>query len=338
MNGSQMINDKIDELPIRRYLLGEASVEEGQKVEERLLRDADFFERLSLVEDELIDDFVRGELSHHERERFSEFFLFTPERRLKLEILQSLKSYAAAEVIHAQPVNPVRHNISWWESLTASSWLSSRAAGFALAVLLLVILGITWLVFRPGQTRNEPLEARVPDEVQRSPATPDAQPTPSTAPGGNSNIGPERRDDNSQPRNENASLPPIQTPTPARPGDTSPARSPVYAITLSAPLVRDGQQGKSFNIPLGTKQVRLSALFESESYEKYRAVVRNINTGEQVTREDLAAGTSGRSKRVAFTLPVKSLKPGDYIMLLSGTTIGGEAEDIRSYYFRISAP
>jgi hypothetical protein len=82
--------------------------------------------------------------------------------------------------------------------------------------------------------------------------------------------------------------------------------------------------------------VRLNAEFESDDYQKYRAVVRNIDTGEQTTRDTLTARVVGRAKRVSFTLSPKTLKTGDYILSLAGVTPDGETEDIRSYYFRVT--
>lgn len=322
-----MTSDEIDELPLRRYLLGDTSPEERRSVEERLLDDGDFFDRLSLVEDELIDEYVRGMLSDDEREKFVSFFMSLPERRAKLEILQSLKSYVAG----VKAAEPVGRGVPRWAALTTPMWLRGPA-GFSLAaVLLLTLLGVTWLIYRSRQTQEQPLQVRVPEEVQRSPEPPVAQSPPSTSPSVDSNVASPHPADS--PRNRNA-----PTPSPTRPGDNVRSRSPVYAITLSAPLVRDAQAGSSFTIPRAAKLVSMTAEFESEDYEKYRAVVRNVNTGEQVTRDGLAAAVIGRGKRVVFSLPAKNLPPGDYILSLSGVIRGGETEDVRSYYFRIKSP
>lgn len=332
-----MTHDQIDELPIRRYLLGEAPQEEGERLEKRLLSDADFFELLNLVEDELIDAYARGVLPDRERERFNEHFLSTPERRLKLEILQSLKSSATSEVINVTAAEPVRDHVPWWAALTSPLGLRSPAIVFSLAALLLaVLIGLAWVIYKSERGQDSPLQARAPGEGRPSPESPSPQPSPENAQGGNSNVGPQKPDQSRTPGELNTSPSPANTPPAGNRRGTVPARNTVYAISLSGGLARGGQEAKSFTVPPTTKQVRLSAEFESGDYQKYRVVVRNINTGEQTTRDDLKAREISKGKRVTLTLSPETLKAGDYIMSLTGVTSGGQTDVIRSYYFRIT--
>ena len=64
---------------MRQYLLGELSTEAQRQLEERAMTDADSFEQLLLVEDELVDEYVCGVLTPSERARFDNI-LSTPER------------------------------------------------------------------------------------------------------------------------------------------------------------------------------------------------------------------------------------------------------------------
>ena len=48
---------------IRRYLLGRASSEDTALVEERFLTDSEFYQELLVVEDELIDQYLAGQLT-----------------------------------------------------------------------------------------------------------------------------------------------------------------------------------------------------------------------------------------------------------------------------------
>ncbi|MDQ3012202.1 MAG: CHAT domain-containing protein [Acidobacteriota bacterium] len=88
----------------RRYLLNDVTPDEGQRVEDALLRgeeisseeELDSIDRLLLAEDELIDDYARKTLSKRERKLFEERFLLTFERRKKLSIAQELVTYASA--------------------------------------------------------------------------------------------------------------------------------------------------------------------------------------------------------------------------------------------------
>jgi CHAT domain-containing protein/tetratricopeptide (TPR) repeat protein len=91
---NQTINE---EEAIKQYLLGRLSEEEQTPLEERLLTDDDFFERLKLAEDELIDELLGGGLGTDERERFNSHFMAAPERQQKLRFSMVLKKYVAVD-------------------------------------------------------------------------------------------------------------------------------------------------------------------------------------------------------------------------------------------------
>jgi hypothetical protein len=59
-----------DRVSARRYLLGELAELGRAVVEERLFEDDAFFETFLLEEEDLVDAYVRGELSHLDRARF----------------------------------------------------------------------------------------------------------------------------------------------------------------------------------------------------------------------------------------------------------------------------
>src|SRR5207247_11467037 len=99
---------------IKRYLLGELTEEGQQEIEERLLRDSDYFEHLQVCEDELVDEYVRGGLPPDDQRRFDNHFLSTPERHEKLSFARALRRYvSAAGAAERAPARGVR---SQWRS------------------------------------------------------------------------------------------------------------------------------------------------------------------------------------------------------------------------------
>ena len=79
---------------IREYLLGNIQVEdEKRKIEERLMLDDDYFEKVLMQEEELIQDYVDGHLSADERQRFEKHFLISEERRRKIQFARALRRY-----------------------------------------------------------------------------------------------------------------------------------------------------------------------------------------------------------------------------------------------------
>ena len=67
-----------------RYLLGELSEDEAERMDEQSIADDAMAERLRLAEDELIDGYVAGTLSADLRDRVETFYLATPRRRERL--------------------------------------------------------------------------------------------------------------------------------------------------------------------------------------------------------------------------------------------------------------
>lgn len=82
-----------EELLMRNYLLGGLDEERQEQVEERLLSDDSFAEKLSEAQDNLIDDYVFDALSESERESFDKNFILTDERRKKMLFAQTIEIY-----------------------------------------------------------------------------------------------------------------------------------------------------------------------------------------------------------------------------------------------------
>lgn len=80
---------------IKRYLLGSLGEAEQATVEERLMVDEEYFNELPLVEGELADDFVFGNLSEAEEAKARNLFLAVPEWRLNLKYAEVLEQFAA---------------------------------------------------------------------------------------------------------------------------------------------------------------------------------------------------------------------------------------------------
>jgi anti-sigma factor RsiW len=92
------INAKEREL-LRQYLLGPQTEADLSRVEERLMSDTELFEELLMLEDEVIDQYVRGQMSNEDRASFERHFLQSPERREQLRFGRALANYV--DLVHA---------------------------------------------------------------------------------------------------------------------------------------------------------------------------------------------------------------------------------------------
>jgi CHAT domain-containing protein len=141
-----------NEKRFRSYLLGTLSPERAEQLEERLLKDEGLVEQLSLIEDELIEDYVRKALTASERKQFETYFLSNPRRRRKLMLVRGLRKYTA-DVGYAKPADrsPERR---WFFPFLSPQWRALAAA------VLILIVGVTaWRVYFRGSDLDQGLQA-----------------------------------------------------------------------------------------------------------------------------------------------------------------------------------
>src|SRR3990172_9249313 len=78
---------------LRDYLLGGLTEDAKEQLERRFMTEDGDFQELLIEEEELVDDYVRDQLSEPDRLRFESHFLCTPERRRKLRFAATLREY-----------------------------------------------------------------------------------------------------------------------------------------------------------------------------------------------------------------------------------------------------
>jgi CHAT domain-containing protein len=130
------VNDLEEQEAIRKYLLGALSNKaEMRKIEEKILLDDDFAEKLIVAEDQLIDEYLDGALPDSEQKKFNELFLKVPERKQKLRLIRDLRKYAAnSETQTVRQFKKEKSVFFDWRRLI--SLPSFRLAAAALLVLL----------------------------------------------------------------------------------------------------------------------------------------------------------------------------------------------------------
>ena len=119
-----------DDQVLKRYLLGELSEEERAAVQDRLTSDEDYFDFLCTVETDLLDAYVRGELSAGEREQVERSLLTAPHARARL---------AFAKALAAETARTGRKRLPVWR--TGPSILLAAAG-------LVVVVGIGFLALQ----------------------------------------------------------------------------------------------------------------------------------------------------------------------------------------------
>jgi hypothetical protein len=139
------LNLNFDKDVLRSYLLGTLETAPRAELEERILCDPAAYEEISLLEEELIDQYVAGGLSKGERHHFETNFLITEERQKKLRFGQLLKRYLSSQAVPAHsrkvPVQLVNQ--------TDNSRRLFAPVAFAVVVAALLGIGLLcWLAVR----------------------------------------------------------------------------------------------------------------------------------------------------------------------------------------------
>src|SRR5437016_72004 len=148
---SPMQSERIDEKLLVQYLLGNLSEEEQVQVEDRAFADAGYLGALEAAEADLIDAYVRGELSQSERRGFEGRFLMSPQRRSKVEFARAL-SMVTAELRADESAGSERQ--SGWQSLVrlVRGWNPAMQFAAGLAALICVA-GASWLTVQNAAMR-----------------------------------------------------------------------------------------------------------------------------------------------------------------------------------------
>jgi hypothetical protein len=84
-----------------------------RQIEEQLMTRDDLFQQLQVLEDELIDEYLKNTLSVRDREAFEKHFLSSPERHQKVEFAQAFRSYVA---VANEGTEKEHSKSSFWQS------------------------------------------------------------------------------------------------------------------------------------------------------------------------------------------------------------------------------
>lgn len=312
------------------YLLGGLSEQERASLEDEFFTDEEKFQELELAEDDLIDAYVRDELTPAEQHQFRERLLIIPRIIERVDFARALaeRSSLLIPAVPAEVAQPERSSSThpqpkprWWESLFGAR--QSRLA-FAASLMLVVIGGGTllagWLRLREESARQVAERAA----IQRRQADLDKQSTEQQAAAEKltaelQQLADERKALDERQRRE--------APGPSVLGLTVPF--------LLAPVGSRGPgAGSDLKFASDVQTAELKLLLPKAEYRSYNVTVRS--DGRLVTtKKGIKPRKSGPDSIVAFSVPVRLLPPGDYTVRLAGLTSTGQGEEVDDYQFRV---
>jgi hypothetical protein len=322
-----------------RYLLGLLYDEDAERLDERSIADDQVAARLRVVEDDLVDSYVRGALRGDTLARFESFYLSSPRRRQNVKFAESFlravdraavseESEAARDFPPApSPQSPVDRGflpIQWLKPGSVSAWGLSAAA----ALLLLALSALLFQAVRlqkgldGAQSESAALNRRAHEleqqlDVQRA-ASADAV---------------------KELDRIRASLAALeQKSADARPPARVAVRptAPLTTALVLLPQTRAIGPIATLEIPPGTDRVTFELRLESNDFPRYEVAVKDPATSRTLWRSGwIAARSPGDEPTVSIVVPAGVLKPQHYSLELMGRAASGNAEVVGSYTVRI---
>lgn len=127
---------------IKKYLLGGMDDAGRERFEKRVIADLDYKDAVSVVEDELMEDFIADGLSEGERRDFVKHLLVTPQQRQRLRDLRALHDYfrhpSALKAKAAAGGTAAR--LRFWRRVAGRLWQGGRLSPKAATAVLTVAL------------------------------------------------------------------------------------------------------------------------------------------------------------------------------------------------------
>ncbi len=278
---------------------------------------------------ELIDQYVRGELSRTDSDRFEKTLAVSPRLMERLQTARMfadrLRSISASAPTVAAPIEKPRgfqEKTGWWSSLFGSATGPRFAVAFS---VLLVLIGGLALLFGWLRLREESRQlAAQQAAIEQRQRELDKQAA-------------DLKSQLDQLANRTPTPTPTETPPPKQVEEEAPIQSqPVLAFTLSPGTVRSESPGekRDFKIAPGTSRLEISLKVPDTSYVSYQATIVNTDRGPVFKSSVLKI--RGSSGILTVSVPTKKLLPNDYLISLTGRTPTGATEGVADYSFRIT--
>ena len=152
-----MTDEILTDSQMRQFFLGQLDEHQRQQVEEIFVCDAETRERILIAEEDLIEDYLDGNLSPEDQQRFRTHYLTSPQQQQKLRVTRSLRQAGVDEAARAtNVVTPVSSSPSKWRTFLDSLGLRNRLVAIPVVAALsaIVIAGSIW-IYRSQQSNVE---------------------------------------------------------------------------------------------------------------------------------------------------------------------------------------
>jgi hypothetical protein len=330
-----MTADLNSEKLIARYLLGELPETQQIEIEDRAFSDQEFMASITSVENDLIDEYVRGELSVSDRRRFELRFLASESRRKRVEFAKALAHLLDETRVTERETRTVSATRSSWRDALAAFINGLNPAGrIALATaILLVLVGGAWLIIQTLTLRSQ-LTRLQAQQSSRENSQQTLEQQLATERRRNEELATQLNQEKQQRAQTDESLRQL-TENVNQQRNAAP-RLVIASLTLLPGVSRGATTQPKLVLPPNASVARLQIGIEPEEDYKSFGVELRTTSGRPVwMRDSLTARSSRGGRSIRLTLPASALLPGEYELKLKGVPKTGPSEDVGFYYFEV---
>jgi hypothetical protein len=320
------VQKPIDQQLITDYLLGASSETDTERLDKMSLTDGQFVNQLRVVEDDLVDAYVRGELSGEVLGRFTSHYLVSPRRQEKVKVAQTFITFADQAA-----ASPAPKQVADAASRPGTEIVSRRRFfvmprfalqwGFA-ALVLVFLVGAGYLVFENFRLRGEMAKAqseRTTLEKREQELKRELE---------------SQRTSDATTQQELAQVRERLTQLAQQESSGGQPRAPVVVAFNLSPQTRGAGQIPTIVVPLEAGSLSLTLDLEAIGFPTYEAMLKNPGSGQALWRSGrLRAIKNGTALR--FSVPANVLKSQNYVIELVSFPPTGKTEHAGSYSFRI---
>ena len=295
-----------DDRALRRFLLGQLEESDRARVEQQFFEDADCFECLLQIEEELVAAYDGNTLAQDDRASFERQYFASAEGRQRIALGRALEHSRRSQTPALSRVPTGKERVRF----LATPQRLRVAVGAA--VLAVMAVGL-W-----AWNDNRLIRQQLADSAAQTARLRQVEQG--------------LRREISATRDRAAQL--TDQIARERSAGAAATRGPVVALTLSPGLPR-GSAAAALTIRRGTSLAVLQLEPETgDTYETFRAVV--TADGREVWQQEFAAPKpASPGQPVAVTLPAARLQPGEHLLTVFGRMAGGDMREIALYYFLV---
>ena len=278
-----------------RYVLGTLPDAERVQLEERYFADDAEFEEIEIAEEELIDRYVRGELSKSDRAAFEQTVAHSPRLMERVEFAK----------LFADKLRVAPKKANWWEGLFSFPNGPRLAFGFSIVLVLIAggVLLVGWWQLR-AESRRLAVQQAALDQRQRE-LDQQAQNKPT----------------------------PTESPAPQQvPQEPAPQTGTVLPFTLFPGAARSTSGAGNIQIRPGTSALQLTLNLRDTDYSSYRMTLNSPDRQNILTQSGLKPRIIKNRAVIIFRIPSERLPQGDYYITLFGEPANESVDD---YSFRV---